>query len=131
VPNSILHAIPKNKTLKRIHLQSSQPLGFVPCVDHLSSEELDYNKFYQNMKKQKKPKNNYIILYINTAMYALHNLPKIYSFIHSFLYVDILMNSHQQYLNTEYSTSTTTKKKTNFLKLKALINSRELYRFTV
>jgi hypothetical protein len=43
----------KTKTLKFIHppctalSASFQPLGFVPCVDHLSSEELNTNEFYE------------------------------------------------------------------------------------
>jgi hypothetical protein len=50
------------------HRASSQPLGFVPCVDHLSSDEAN-NKSYQYMRKTEK-KQEYIFYHILFAMYT-------------------------------------------------------------
>jgi hypothetical protein len=68
---------------------SSQPLGFVPRVDNLPSEELNKNEFYQYIRKPENPENNYIIDKYCHTVYArktVRKIPQIYAFIHSFIH---------------------------------------------
>jgi hypothetical protein len=65
----------------------SQPLGFVLWVDHLSSEELNNNKYYQYMRKTGKKQESlfykiYILPFTVTKLYERYR-KYINSFIHS------------------------------------------------